>query len=297
MFQVSSTTEIVQFSYKRCQIVEIIRMHVLKVAWIGKDRQGNLPDSSWPKEVRSACRLTMFDHVWPGLQIFSTTFGYEKHEKPARSPTFVTGSVAGWFIVFEHVMNHSPCHPNKTYFHSNPLVPLVPLVPLSSIYIELWAKTSPSIFGISQHRVFFGVLASVVPTGASSTWRFSEKFQVSQHAMRVAVVCYALVLRSAALRDEISRFEPLELEVGKDRGLELWFGLPQKMMDFLRIEPTTAHSWHRTCDHLWFDFCPLMGIVCARRKSGVSFAMPTFYRRLRYICFWPPFLVDLFSNI
>ena len=93
----------------------------------GMDRQGNLPDSSWPKEVRSACRLTMFDHVWPGLQIFSTTFGYEKHEKPARSPTFVTGSVAGWFIVFEHVMNHSPCHPSKTYFHSNPLVPLVPL--------------------------------------------------------------------------------------------------------------------------------------------------------------------------
>ena len=36
--------------------------------------------------------------------------------------------------------------------------------------------------------------------------------------MRVAVVCYALVLRSAALRDEISRFEPLELEVGKRPG-------------------------------------------------------------------------------
>jgi hypothetical protein len=66
--------------------------------------------------------------------------------------------------------------------------------------------------------VFFCVLASVVPTGASSTGGFSEKFQVSQHAMRVAVVCYALVLRSAALRDEISRFEPLELEVGKRPG-------------------------------------------------------------------------------
>ncbi|CAL1127521.1 unnamed protein product [Cladocopium goreaui] len=35
--------------------------------------------------------------------------------------------------------------------------------------------------------------------------------------MRVAVVCYALVLRSAALRDEISRFEPLELEVADEK--------------------------------------------------------------------------------
>ena len=89
MFQVSSTTEIVQFSYKRCQIVEIIRMHVLKVAWIGKDRQGNLPDSSWPKEVRSACRLTMFDHVWPCLtwpsDIFHDFWVWETWETSSKS--------------------------------------------------------------------------------------------------------------------------------------------------------------------------------------------------------------------
>ena len=146
-------------------------------------RHGNLPDSTWPKEVRSAGKTNLGCRVLLRVDLLNLLF-----------------SNMSW-----------------TYFHLNSISSS------SSIVLNLdWTLSQ----NLTHHRLFANTLTARVffawrsgfscANGCTFNMTNFWEILVSQHAMRVAACYAALVLRSAALRDE-NRFQSLELEVRRDR--------------------------------------------------------------------------------